>query len=323
MKEPADAVASRAGILDRVENAYLKLLRALVLIVATLLIITAIVMGASSAVKILKSAEDVVQKPAVVTAEEVAALPAVTDAESQKTNAVEELATERRFYSHFIRRYHQLFRTKFEPYRQSDDKQLGEAEFGDTFIMPENRLGAIASGELSFRTDQADLEALIQAMTEVSTRADVISKLNGYRGAHKVNTCANVNRTRTTYRNGWDSYSTVCSDWYKDPIGCPVRRPVITDYVERVCSMQYPKGTRSHAELFRAYQRRFLDLLQHRREENATAAQAERDKILMGNAEGKASLSIAAYVAIGFVVLMFFFLLIAIERHQRIISNRR
>jgi hypothetical protein len=136
--------------------------------------------------------------------------------------------------------------------------------------MPETRLTAIASGELAFSVDRADLEALFKAMTEVSARADVISKLKGYREAHKVNTCSNINRTRTSYRNGWDTYSTTCSDWYKDPIGCPVRRPVITDYVERVCSMQYPKRTRSHVELFRAYQTRFLQLLNERREQKCS-----------------------------------------------------
>jgi O-antigen/teichoic acid export membrane protein len=54
---------------------------------------------------------------------------------------------------------------------------------------------------------------------------------------------------------------------------------------------------------------------------NVASAQAEREKILIGNVEGKASLGIAAYVAIAFVVLMFFFLLIAIERHHRILAK--
>ena len=85
--------------------------------------------------------------------------------------------------------------------------------------------------------------------------------------------------------------------------------------------MQYPKGTQSHNQLFRAFQDRYFDLLQRRREASATKAQGERDSIIAGIANGKLSLLTTLYLVGGFLLLMFFFLLIAIERHQRRIAG--
>jgi hypothetical protein len=81
--------------------------------------------------------------------------------------------------------------------------------------------------------------------------------------------------------------------------------------------MQFPEGTRSHSQLFRSYQDRYFQLLGERRAQNATEAEAARLGIIEGIAKGKLGLRTALAIAAAFLVLMFFFLLIAIERHQR------
>ncbi|MFL0587740.1 hypothetical protein ACH0BU_14000, partial [Sphingomonas olei] len=60
-----------------------------------------------------------------------------------------------------------------------------------------------------------------------------------------------------------------------------------------------------------------FQLLAERRERNASEAASQRDEIVRGHAAGWNGLSQSILIAGGFLVLMFFFLLVAIERHQR------
>ena len=85
--------------------------------------------------------------------------------------------------------------------------------------------------------------------------------------------------------------------------------------------MEYPEGTQSHSQIFRAFQDRFFTLLNQRREDNRAKAAQERSDIQLGNVMGALSLWDALKILGGFLLLMFFFLLIAIERHQRRISK--
>jgi hypothetical protein len=85
--------------------------------------------------------------------------------------------------------------------------------------------------------------------------------------------------------------------------------------------MQFPEGTQSHAQIFRAFQDRYFSLLQERREANSSAAEKKRQDIIASISDGKLSLLTALQVLGAFLALMFFFLLIAIERHQRRISR--
>jgi hypothetical protein len=85
--------------------------------------------------------------------------------------------------------------------------------------------------------------------------------------------------------------------------------------------MRYPDGTQSHLQIFRAYQDRYFQLLTQRRAANTARAQASREGIVAGIATGKQNLWTVLTLVGGFLVLMFFFLLIAIERHQRRLAS--
>ena len=222
----------------------------------------------------------------------------------------------RNFYRQFAARYYDLYRSRFEPYRQKEDKQLSLGEFDDSFLNTAARLESVTKGDLNFADDRADLKSLLTVMTEAATKPVTAQRLEKYRTAKKVPVQRQVERTRITYRRGWDSNSMACSDWYQSPVGCAVSRPVETNYTERVTELQYPKGTQSHTQLFRAFQDRYFDLLQERRETNAARADSERQSILDGIVDGKPLMTTLQILG-GFLILMFFFLLIAIERHQR------
>jgi hypothetical protein len=91
-------------------------------------------------------------------------------------------------------------------------------------------------------------------------------------------------------------------------------------YNETIKVMELPQGTQSYSDIFRAFQAKYFDLLKARRESNASEAERERADISAANVAGRASFITALQVLGAFLVLMFFFLLIAIERHQRRIS---
>jgi hypothetical protein len=154
-------------------------------------------------------------------------------------------------------------------------------------------------------------------MSEAAVKPQTQQRLQQYKGAKKVRVGRKVQRSRTETRSGWNSYSTSCENWYLSPMGCSEQRSVQVPYTETVYGMQFPKGTQTHTQIFRAFQDRFFSLLQQRRAANGAAAQRKREEIGMGNIMGKLTLWTALQILAGFLVLMFFFLLIAIERHQR------
>jgi hypothetical protein len=320
-QEAAPAWRERfGGMLDRAENIYLRILRAMILVIATLLIFYTAWLLVSSIYKMSRSPDSVEEEVASVQASEL------TDAEMPTAPTVTEPGKrvaspeQQRFYQDFVSRYFDLFRNRFEPFRQPDDKRLSRDEFDDTFVNSAERLEAIAKGDVDFSSEAQDLRNLLATMTEAAEQPKTQERLRRYQKARKVRVANNVQRTRTEYRRGWDSYSTACANWYESPIGCAVSRSVAVPYTETVYSMEFPKGTQSHAQIFQAFQNRYLELLQDRRDTNARQAEDQRNSILAGKLEGELSLSTALYVFGTFLMLMFFFLLIAIERHQRRMS---
>lgn len=313
-----------ASILDKAERFYLRVLRAIILIIATLLLVYAAWLAASSLYKISKSPDSVVEEQAAVSPDELtnAQMPTAQTAPIQAGEQPLNPTIER-FYSSFVDQYYALYRGAFEPYRQREDKQLAKPEFDGAFLNTAARKDAIRKGELGFSSDRADLEKLLTVMTEAASKPITLQRLKRYQNARKIAVREQVQKSRTTMERGWDSTNTSCAAWYESPVGCPVTRPVTEPYTETVTRLQYPKGTQSHTQIFRAFQDKYFELLERRRSANAAKAESERQGIIGGIAEGNLSLMTALKITGGFLILMFFFLLIAIERHQRKLAQLR
>jgi TRAP-type C4-dicarboxylate transport system permease small subunit len=305
-----------ARVLDRAEVAYLKVLRAAILIIATGLVCYALVLAVFSVYRVAQSPDSVQEEAATVAPEELTSAESAPGRPSSQTNQSRLNPAQRRSYDLFLTQYYQLYRARFEPFRQTDDQPLGRAEFDDRFVGVQTRLGAIGRGDLNFETDLADLQGLLRVMSDAAALPATQQRLRRYKAAHKVQVCQNVERMRSTVTIGWDTLSMSCPNWYENG-GCSVPRTIQTPFTARECSMRFPEGTQSHAQIFRAYQDRFFSLLTERRTANAARAQTERETIVEGISIGKTNLWTALTLAAGFLILMFFFLLIAIERHQR------
>ena len=304
--------------LNRAEVFYLRVLRAVILVVATFLLAYAGWLAVASAYKMTRSTDSVKEVPASVSPDELvnAATPSETTAQSSAAKAGADPAHVK-FYSSFGDRYFGLYKASFEPYRQPQDKKLTRSEFDGAFIGTPDRLKAIEAGDIDFASDRKDLESLLAVMAAAAKKPATVERLGRYKSAKKVPVQKSVSRTRTEYVDGWDSNSTSCPDWYYSPYGCSARQAVEIPYTEKVTTMEFPKGTQSHTDIFQAFQDRFFMLLSTRRETNAENAQREREDIISGISDGRLSLWTALQIVGGFLVLMFFFLLIAIERHQR------
>jgi len=310
-------------LLNKIEKIYLRILRIAILLIATLLIGYACYLGIASVIKIARSPESVKEREATVSADELvnADIPQKNDLAIPADQKIKIDPVQRQYYRSFVGRYYHLYKTNFEPFRQPEDKQLSQDEFDDSFVNTEARLNAVAAGNVDFTKDKADLESLLGVMTQAAGDPETKRRLKQYKEAKKVQVTKNIQRMRTEYRRGWDSYSTACDNWYDTPIGCAVRRPVQVPYTDTVTVMEFPASIRSHTQVFKAYQDRYYTLIGKRRERAAADAAAERDRIVAGNAEGRVSLVTAMWILGAFLALMFFFLLIAIERHQRQIAG--
>ncbi|MEN3748150.1 hypothetical protein TPR58_13320 [Sphingomonas sp. HF-S3] len=308
-----------SDIFDRIEAIYLRVLRAIVLIIATLLLIYVAYLGVTGLYALSRSPDSVQETAATVAANEIVdAEEAEVRREATRTPVAN--AEHQKFFSDFVSRYYALFRGKFEPYRQPTDKVLTRDEFDDNFVQSELRLAAVTDGSRLFDQDKADLEALLATMTAAAAEPKATVRLQRYKTAKKVAAKREVRKTRTAYRSGWNSYSTACEDWYYSPMGCAERRAVEVPYTDTITVMEFPKGTQSHAQIFRAMQDQYFSLLESRRSANATDAENQRMEILIGKDQAWTDFGRAVQIFGGFVILMFFFLLIAIERHQRHIS---
>jgi len=312
-------VGSRIGsTLDRAEVIYLRILRASVLMIATALIIVALGFAGINLVRVMRSPESVVAASVHIDGSEL--IPAdgksVTDT-TEKEQTDRANLQQRAFYDDFVKRYFALYARSFAPFKRGDDKILSQGEFDDLTVDSSARLDAIGRGDLDFAQDKVDLADLFSALNAAATDPKTVARLNRYKMATKSRIATQVRRTRTETRRGWDAYSTGCSGWYETPVGCAVTRSVAIPYMEKVYEMRFPTNVEAPSKVFKGYQDRFFALLNARRAESVAKAEAERDDILRGQAEGRAGLMAALAIGGGFVVLMFFFLLIAIERHQR------
>lgn len=314
----SEAPAGATGFLtifDRIERIYLLILRVSILVIATALLLYAAWLAASGLYRTSLSPNSVIEANASVAANEIVETGTTTpDAIAPSTTASPE---QRKYYASFVGKYYALFRKNFEPYRHPEDKTLSRDEFDDAYVRSLERMTAVADGRISFDADKADLESLFAAVTTASNDAAVKKTLKQHQNAKKVAVVHKVERTRSEMRSGWNSLSTSCANWYNDPIGCSETRSVQVPYTATETRMEYPTGIKSPGQLFHDMQDRYFSLLEQRRADNRAEANRQREAILSKNAEGAAALALSWRVAGGFIAIMFFFLLIAIERHQR------
>lgn len=310
--EAAPDAGGRAGeVLNKLERVYLAAIRAVALAAATLLIVYAAWLAISGAYKSSKDIDTVKEAPASVSPQDVTRIDVRRLAKPTEGDGADPFSSQKGYYSDFARRYFILFRTKFEPYRQAEDKSLDQKSFDARFVRTVERIDGVRAGTVDFEHDKADLESLLAVMTKAAADKSTLDRLRAYKGAKRIKISRTVTDTRRErYCSYYGYYLDECLIY--DTRTVPVRRTVQ--------ETKLPEGVITHAALFHAYQDRYFSLLSERRRANAATAEQERFAIIADNLDGSARLWTAIKFLGGFVVLMFLFLLIALERHQRKIA---
>lgn len=300
-----------ANIFEKAEYFYLALIRYTILIFATVMLAYALWLALSGLHAISRDPASIQEAPTHVRAEALTDLNDGTQAPSSarvNTSPSDNRKTEKAYYQDFRKRYFNLYRQKFEAYRHGSDARLSEKEFDSAFLSIDRRLSAVAEGTLSFEQDRDDLEALFSAMKEAATLPVTTKRLAAYRRTQPRRVVTPVQKSRL---------ETYCAyyDYYLD--SCIVHDQRSVSYTEQQIRMAMPDGIRSPLQLFTAYQENFGRDLTKQRAINQAKAAEKRQAIAAGNLRGQGKLWTAVQICGAFLTLMAFFLLIAIERHQR------
>lgn len=307
----------RDGRIDRIESVYLGLLRIAVLAVATLFLIAALFFAADGLWRIVVPT-DVKEQPTSVTAAEVIsamkAAPEARPAEGEPEISAAVRAAHANFAAKVFPAYYAVYRRVSETYKKAEDRTLTSAELMAALGYDLDTYAAGQTMATKLFVEDAAYQQQAQAAVEAAIGApDTVRLLREYKAAEKTaQACSTVYERRRV----WDPYSTACSDWFYQPYGCNVTRSVP---VER-CVPAYPDGIVSPTVAFGRADDAFRTLWAEKAAANADAAAGERMSRHMTRSQIGPRLMLAFQIGGGFLIVMFFFLIVAIERHLRKLS---
>jgi hypothetical protein len=304
----------KAVDLDRIERAYLASLRVAILGVATLCLLGAIFFAVNAAWRVLVST-DVSESPVEVTGAQVAAeLKRAAPERSGAAEANEIPASVRQAHAQWARDvfpgYYAVYRTAAQAYKKPEDELLTAQQLMNALGYDLQNFADNNEKAAAFIGNPVYQQQALAAITAAMKDPAVLSQLTEYKAAEKT-----AQSCSTTYQRQsvWDPYSTACSDWYRYPQGCQVTRSVP---VER-CVPAYPDGIVSPRVAFGRADEEFFRLWSLQTEQVRAEAQAARDGREATRAQIGPNLLLALQVLGAFLVVMFFFLMVAIERHLR------
>lgn len=301
---------------DKLEAVYLAILRIIVLVFATLALIAAAFVAVDGVRSILTStkveAEKVVVDPSEV-ASELAQKQKDKDAALEGREAISDAT--KKAHSAFLagpfEAYYGVYKASAARYNKPEDVVLSKAVLAD-------RLGYavedFAKGEnptlWAFANNPDYAAAIVAAAREVSAKPAYVRQLMKYKNAQKT---ASACSTKYVNRRVWDSYSTACEGWWQSPMGCSVVRAMPT----QECKPAYPDGIKGPEQAFADFDLGYRTLWMKKSTEVADKAAAERNRREVLKSSGGPKLMKAVYIFGGFLVVMFLFLVIAVERHLR------
>lgn len=305
--------------LDRIERAYLASLRVAILGVATLCLIGAFFFGVNAAWRLFVSTE-VVEESVQVTGAQVAAELRKATPERDRSGESDTIpASVRQAHATWVRdifpKYYAVYHSSAQAYNKPEDEILSAQQLIEALGYDINALFEDSPKASAFVFNAEYQSQAISALTAAMRDPAVVAQLSEYKAAEKTaQSCSTTYQSRTV----WDPYSTACYGWYEYPQGCQVQRSVP---VER-CIPAYPDGIVSPRVAFGRADEEFFRLWAQQTDQMAAEAQAARDEREATRAQIGPNLLLALQVLGAFLVVMFFFLMVAIERHLRSVGIR-
>lgn len=296
--------------LDQVERVYLLALRVGVLAIATICLACAAYFAVDAAWRIFVPTTVPVEATVVEPAEVSSAMRAFAGAREadSESDAPQIPAHVRSLHATFMQQafapYYRVYSEAARQYNKSEDEVLSAEQLAD-------RLGysleIYAAGESpitrAFVEEPEFQRQALAAVTAAMADPATVAMLSQYRDADRVERCTTRNVRRTVRQT--------CGYYYT--YDCSYTQTVPT----RECEMVYPDGIVSPLAAFTQADQTFGELWAGqtiRHEAEAARATAERHAT---RAQIGPKLLRALQIVGGFLVIMFFFLLVAIERHMR------
>lgn len=300
--------------LDRIERAYLASLRIAILAVATLCLLGAIGFGANALWRVFVSTTVAVEPVQITGTQVAAALKEAAPEQASRDGNDQIPAFVRQAHAQWARdvfpKYYAIYLKASNAYKKPEDVTLNSQQLMDALGYD---LRSYADNGIKAQTFINNPDYQRQALAAVAAAVgepSVVLQLSEYKSVGKT-----AKSCSTTYRSQrvWDSYSTACYNWYLEPQGCEVTRSVPVE----VCVAAYPEGIVSPRVAFGRADEEFFRLWTDRNAQVQAEAQAARDEREATRAQIVPSLLLALQILAAFLVVMFFFLVVAIERHLR------
>jgi hypothetical protein len=156
------------------------------------------------------------------------------------------------------------------------------------------------------------------AMVEAGVKEGSFDRrLIAYRDAKKVQVCAEKVVTRSREESYWDSFSTSCANWATSPIGCMSSRTIREPSIENVCEMKFPENIESPGQSLSNAVQRYQASAEEKLGRSRRAAIDQTMRNSDRKAEGQSNMLTGGQLFVGFLGIMFLYLLIALERHHR------
>lgn len=300
--------------LERVEIAYLHALRVAGLLIATLCLIAALIFAGNAAWRMFINTKVEPQATSVDTAllaQQVASPPSADGSNSASPASDPLKASHNKFKKDVWPKYYAIYQRTYQQHRNTADRLVPSDDMLAVLRYDLDSYRAAAEGEdfeaLSVRrmiTDAGYQAAALKHVGEVMAATPVQARLNSYKTATKSEQrCTTTPRTERVYQT--------CGYYYV--YDCSFTRTV----QDRRCEAVFPETVMTPAAAFERADATFANAwLSDESAKSATAA-GESQRRQMQRAEIGPNLQLALIIIGGFFTVMFFFLLVAIERHLR------
>lgn len=305
----------KSGRLERVEAAYLQALRVAGLLIATLCLIAALFFAGNALWRLTVSTDVKPEQTAVNTANIAQKVVNTEDASTAVSSGSTDTA--RQVHDAFKKdvwpKYYAIYDSAFQNNRNRADSKVSSddmmAQMGydlDTYKQAYDAEGEFGSERIiRMVTDPSYQSAALKHVTEVMGSNAVKAKLNSYKAATK-----SEQKCSSTPRSVY--VSRICGNYYYS-YECGSTQTVY----DRQCEAVFPDSIITPAIAFARADVLFaIDWLSDE-ETKAAIANAEREERMLTRAGIGPNLQLALVIIAGFFVVMFFFLLVAIERHLR------
>lgn len=309
---------------ERAERRYLTILRYTILALATGAIFIAAGLLAWGAIKQIGSTR-VTPDSITVSPDDVSPdRPAAADDARPTDVQPKSLALDRAIRDRTIA----VYRSAFKHYERSG-KSITDVEL-IALVWPQERLQQYAALSDPLLADSGqkplgDSKAIgFEALTvvEKATRTNTFKQsLSAYRDARQTRVCTDQFKSRSRTVRTWDPYAMSCPGWYDSPVGCASQQTVEEPYVENVCQMKFPENLENPAQAFGAAVGRYADMARTKAAQSRIAAGEESARIMARKLSGRDNIFSSFWIFGGFLAIMLLYLLIAMERHHRLLRQ--